>query len=213
MKRMNAIAFLIATLACAWTIPVSANLLSNAGFESGSQGQFGSTPIPGWTTWGTDGWHHGDYNHTLSGSLAVKTWSDGSGLYQDFAAIAGTSYDISSSAFAPSNDPLRGWNGVLKIDWFGSGSFLASQDIGNFFGDEVDPFDTWKTISGTAIAPIGADQGRLTMVLSRNSNPTTNGALGWDDVSVELTQVPEPSSVVLMGLGLVSVLGAAYRRT
>ena len=40
-----------------WALTAQANLLTNPGFEDGPTGPINS-PIPGWSTWGSDGWHH-----------------------------------------------------------------------------------------------------------------------------------------------------------
>jgi hypothetical protein len=44
----------------ALSFPVWANLLTNGDFEDGNTGQVGSVSIPGWNSWGSNGWHHND---------------------------------------------------------------------------------------------------------------------------------------------------------
>lgn len=202
----------VLALAFAGAGPAEAQLITNGGFEGGTTGQFGSATIPNWLVWGSDGWHHGDAGLFHGGSLAIKTWSDTTGIYQDFSAAAGLSYDVSSYALSGSADALTGWDGVLKVEWFQTGvGSVGTQEVGRFEGSGVDPLGAWKLVSGTVVAPTGADQGRLVMHLVTDGAGPRSGSLNWDDASVTLTAIPEPSSVVLLGLGLAAIAGLRRR--
>ena len=190
-----------------------ANLLTNASFEDGPEGQFvdGSTTlIPGWEIWGNSGWHHSDWNRTPGGSKAIRTWWDNAGLFQDFSATAGTSYDIGGYAYSPSSDPVHLWDSRLKVEWYDSvGAKTSEEEIGRFDG-ATDPLNTWKYVSNTETAPSGAVRGRVVLNLT-DWQDGVSGSVGWDDMSVEANSIPEPTSLLLLGSGLLGLLGLGKR--
>ena len=100
-------------------------MLINPGFEDGPTGQM-NNPIPGWNTWGTNGWHHDDAGKTID-SKAVKIWWVDSGYWQDFSVIEGHTYNFSVYMAHYSDDPLRDGSegpgtgdkkGVVKAEWY-----------------------------------------------------------------------------------------------
>jgi hypothetical protein len=175
---------------------VLANNLLNPGFELGTLGRFGGPQnVTNWTTFGTKGWHTGntgnDFAH--SGTKGVKIWWDDTYIYQDISVTAGNRYDFSVWAYSFSGDDLglRFADGVLQVKWYDAGSTLIlEEEIGRFYGAlavgvPIDPYDTWKFISGTRTAPSQAVTCRVFMYLDRHEGAfEIKSSIFWDDASV-----------------------------
>jgi hypothetical protein len=195
------------------------NALANAalmspGFEEGDLGRFGGPPIPGWATYGTNGEHHSDACSVKSGTKAVKEWLDDTGIFQDFPVVAGKEYDFSVWAIALSSDGggFYGRDAFFQVEWYDEYNYwLDTYVIGYFYADpcdpygnprdvnDLDPYDTWKFISGTMTAPPTAVTGRVFMGMTAGSiGPDAHiGSINWDDVSVTYrygASNPEPEN-------------------
>ena len=176
----------------------SAELLTNGGFEDGDTGQLGSVAIPGWNSWNGSGWHHDDAGAVID-SKAMKLWWDDAGLFQDFAATAGVSYDFSVQCMDFSGDTAAvNWNGLIKAEFYdGVGGQLLAQDLERFDSDNtVNPDDTWVQIGDSIVAPVGTVTGRI-VLMAVDWHDGIGGSIQFDNASV----VPEPATFALLGLG------------
>ena len=183
----------------------AANVLLNPGFtDNGTYGDFPTTNITHWTTWGLCGRYQDDINNNAS----VKFWYDDSSAYQDFNANAGVVYKYSIYAQTLSSDQLKGWKGYLKAEWFDSGYTPISSYVVDYFTTN-DNVDQWVQLSGLATAPVGTVHGRFTIGIEYDQGGTA-GSLYFDNASVEA--IPEPSAVALLALGAVGILTARQRR-
>jgi hypothetical protein len=186
--------------------------LMNPGFEEGDLVRFGGPPIPGWKTYGTNGEHHSDACSVKSGTKAVKEWLDDTGIFQDFPVVAGREYDFSVWAIALSSDGggFYGRDAFFMVEWYADVNAppILAAVIGYFYADPFtfpynpDPYDTWKFISGTETAPLGAVTGRVFMGMTMGSiGPDAHiGSINWDDVSVTYpygASNPEPANGAL----------------
>jgi hypothetical protein len=175
----------------------AANIIQNPGFETGTMGSFTTCSITSWNKVGGNGWYHADAGKVRD-LRAVKVWNTDSNLYQDFSALGGEIYNVSTYALASAGDNsgFRGMNGVVEVRWLDSTktNVLGSNIIGYFYGaltlgSPIDPYDIWKNISGMATAPAGAAYGRLRLYLESNG-ATPAGSINWDDASVEQNLYP-----------------------
>ena len=191
MKRL---VIFLALLALA--IPTQAEVLVNGDFEDGDTGQITGTPIPGWNAWNWSGWHHDDAGAVID-TKAMKLWWDDSGLYQDFAATPGLTYDFSVQCLDWSGDtsPIN-WNGLIKAEFYDPCDVqLANVELERFDSD-IEPDDVWTQIGGSYEAPAGTAYGRIVLMVV-DWHDGIAGAIQFDNASV----TPEPTTIALLGLG------------
>lgn len=177
-------------------VSASANLLTNGGFEDGDTGQLGVVAIPGWNSWGDAGWHNDDAGCVID-TKGMKLWWDSAGMWQDFTATAGTTYEYSVQVMDASRDTsANNWDLRIEAEFYDAADAQLTAVVLGYFDSGIEPDDTWIQIGDSIVAPDGATYGRVVLRLW-DWQSGIGGALYFDNASV----VPEPASLALLGLG------------
>ncbi len=189
---------LLSMLVAGPSLSFGANIVQNPGFEDQVFGPWVSNGHP----WGIDtaNAHTGKQSAGTGciGAVCIAADPDplGAWIYQDLATSAGTSYTLSFWI------GLRGINGgttpnEIKILWNGSQVF----DIQNVTTIAFTPYTVNVQATGAST--------RLEFLGRNDPN-----VIDIDDVSVDAgaVGVPEPGSIVLMGIGIAGLLGMRRQR-
>lgn len=188
--------FLIVLPVLVLTCMANANLLSNGGFEDGDTGQVGVVAIPGWNSWGNSGWHNDDAGAVID-TKSMKFWWDGVGMWQDYTAVAGVTYDYSVQVMDFSGDTTaNNWDLQIEAEFYDAANTQLTAVVLGYFDSGIEPDDTWVQIGGSIAAPEGTAYGRV-VLRTLDWQEGIGGALYFDNVSV----VPEPLTLALLGLG------------
>lgn len=174
-----------------------ANLLSNGDFELGAPGNLGSNSPTDWGAWGWNGWLNRDSPPSID-TQSVKMWWDDTGIWQSYAGTAGETYEYSVQVqdWSGNTNEIT-WDAVLAACFYtDTGGFLLRQEFVLDTATVAD--DVWHTLSGTATAPDETYWVQMQLYLT-GWEDGIDGSIYFDNAS--LTLVPEPMTMVLMGLG------------
>jgi len=207
----------VSVAALALTVPTSQaqNLIADPGFELQLAAPNPNTNgVAGWANFGGATFLNTPLAH--SGNWVLDTPDNGGGYsvpgsYQVFAASAGETFTLSGWVYTPNVLPVNGNDfAILQLSFFtgappnnyGGGSGVGSAvgvDVGQpAGGGGIDlPQGVWTYASATGTA--GAGTGSVGAYLL-DINADANADFYFDDI--HLTQVPEPSSLTLIGIGI-----------
>ncbi|MCK9555700.1 PEP-CTERM sorting domain-containing protein [bacterium] len=201
---MKQIAIIIAVLAFSLSSYASANLLVNGDFElTGEDGH-----LTGWTI---------DYNQNIaeaqdnpeSGAWHARNYNDG-GMYQDVSITGGMTYDITGYAYIPSGTGGSPWGTYIGVKFLRANGTTATG--GSFQVDMQGlPRDVYNLAdTGWVVAPSDAVTARVRFGTWSNAPYEPVAPTDFDNFS--LVAVPEPTSLMLLGLGLFGIIGFAAKK-
>jgi hypothetical protein len=202
------------------------NLLANPGFEADAVSN--AAPVAGATGWSDSGGgiftasDPMDPVHSGIGSL-MATAGGGFSVpvaYQEFPASPGQTWDLQGYMLTPSALPADATFGLLKIVFSDGTNDLvpASASIGQInstanpgveslpFLDASSATDTWIFSQAQGVAPVGTTKVGLYAILVDQSA----GTAYFDDIVGSV--VPEPASVLLLGIAALAIAGVVRSR-
>lgn len=190
-----------------------ANLLTDPGFESGAPGEPNPILLPGGAGGGWAVFNGAAYstaqpesgNYSLVESEGVNSAWNFEGGYQVIGGVtAGQSYTLTGDYMATT--ALSTYNPVyIQLTFFNA----AGTDVGTVQTGGVGAYahqygaaslSTWYTASVTATAPATAVYVAPYLAMMENGANASAETIYWDNAN--MTLVPEPSTLALLGMGL-----------
>jgi glucosylceramidase len=193
----------------ALTFAVHGELLTNGDFEQGVTGQIGSVAIPGWNSWGTNGWHNDDAGAVID-TKGMKFWWDGVGMWQDFSATAGTTYTYSVQVMDASRDTsANNWDFQIEAEFYNAANAQLTAVVLGYFDSTIQPNDTWVGIGNSIVAPAGTAYGRI-VLRQVHWQSGIDGSLYFDNASVIAVKSPDYNSDQWVDLEDLALLADAW---
>ena len=225
LKFLATAAALLVAISAMWATPAAAqNLLANPNFDDQDTSSGDVAGVQDWI----------DFNggvfttsqalpQTMTAALSepnvVKMFGpfepdpNAAGILQSFPVNPGDVVTFSASGLNWSSDPLTGDDtfqtfGALKLDF---------KDVDNnslLFAEEQilpdAPLNEWLFQTATLTAPAGAVS--VEGVLLHVAKDGFGGSIFWDNASLEIVPIPEPTSMGLAAMCAIALVGLRRRR-
>ncbi len=172
--------------------------LTNPGFELGDK--------TGWFTWG--GWSYVTaaqfYGGTKSLEIEDNDPSGTTGGEQDFTVSNPADFYYTAYSSWVKTTTNFGGNAKTRLQWLDSSNAVIGSAI---FSTPLTGGNAWTQLSINSSAPINTAKGRIAIVVDGSG-----GNAFFDDASVTYNPIPEPTSMLLLGSGLVGLFGFGRKR-
>lgn len=187
------------------------NLLTDPSFENGALEQPNPIVTPGgvgggWAGFGATISSAAAHTGVDSASLADNSWGP-TGVYQIVAVTPGVDY--TASAWFDNTGAASGFTPfIVNLQWDdATGNQLAGSTTAST-GWSAETLNSWEQLTCSGVAPAGTVYASVYLMAMDN---VVNGAQYFaDDASLTAPSVPEPTTLALLGLGVVG--GVIWRR-
>ena len=214
---------LAAVLALTASTTQAQNLLVDPGFESGVAGQSNPIPVPGGVGGGWAVFNGATYStaHPETGTWSMQEMQ-GVGQAWNFMApyqvlggvSAGQVYTLSADYMTPtgiSQAPGGYVPAVIQLTFLNAaGADIGTVETGGVGAKAVQytpaGINTWFQGTVSATAPANAAYVAPYLAFMENGSQTAADTLFWDNDILTASVVPEPGSLALLALGLMSTL-------
>lgn len=191
-----------------------ATLLSNAGFESpGGEGDNWKCP----TDWATDGTAAatGQTNYAIAAYegdwvFTVDQWGGGSAdawgyAAQDVTTALNTGDTATLNMYIATDADYTG-SAKAKLEFLNDADVVLGTALSSSYGADT----PWTLATASGLVPDGTVKLNA-YALSENMGIGSKSAY-FDAADLTVTPIPEPTSLLLLGSGLIGLLGFAWRK-
>ena len=218
-KTITGVIGLAATIAFS-TSSVQANLLANGGFDSAAG--FTANPITlatvdqGWAnsfgpnSSGQSSLYYESAGFSLQVTEGAAAWNP-AGTYQVVSGVTvGQTYQLTVDVLAPAAMTDSAWSTPIDVQLQFFDASLVNLSTAETGWSAIGTVGQWTQYSVTATAPLNAVYAAPYLMMMESGNQTASDYLYFDNAN--LTAVPEPATIALLGMGLAFPLYLIRRR-